>query len=67
MLHAQRDAQQHGEHLRRQGLSAAVIARRQAMFNRLKRTRADRLEELGLINPDQCYEDLVVIRAVRDR
>lgn len=55
------------EHLRRQGLSAAVIARRQAMFNRLKRTRADRLEELGLINPDQCYEDLVVIRAVRDR
>lgn len=55
------------ERLRGKGLTVAVVVRRQEMFDRLMRTRAARLEELGLINPGQSYEDLVVIRAVRDR
>lgn len=55
------------ERLRLQGMTAAVVARRQEMFGRLMRARANRLEELGLINPEQRYEDLVVIRAVREK
>lgn len=53
------------EHLRREGLTVAVVARRQEMFGRVMRARATQLEERGLIAPDQRYEDLVVIRAVR--
>jgi release factor glutamine methyltransferase len=53
------------ERLRRQGLKVTVIARRQEMFGRVMRARAAQLEERGMINPSQRYEDLVVIRAVR--
>jgi release factor glutamine methyltransferase len=55
------------ERLRLQGMEAAVVARRQETFDRLMRARAARLEEMGLISPSQRYEDLVVIRAVRER
>ena len=55
------------ERLRLHGMKAMVVARRQEMFGRLMRDRAARLEELGLIGPSQRYEDLVVIRAVRER
>jgi release factor glutamine methyltransferase len=55
------------ERLRLQGMKASVVARRQEMFGRLMRERAARMEELGLIGPSQRYEDLVVIRAVRER
>lgn len=55
------------ERLRRQGMTAAVVARRQEAFGRLMRDRADRLEELRMIGPSQRYEDLVVIRAEREK
>lgn len=53
--------------LRGEGLTVAVIARRQEMFGRVMRARAAQMEERGLIRPAQRYEDLVVIRAVRHK
>lgn len=55
------------ERLRLRGMTATVVARRQEMFGPLMNARAARLEEMGLINPEQRYEDLVVIRAVREK
>ena len=55
------------DRLRLEGMDAAVVARRQEMFGRLMCASAPRLEELGLIGPSQRYEDLVVIRAVRQK
>jgi release factor glutamine methyltransferase len=53
------------DHLRSEGLKAAVVARRQEVFGPVMRARAGELEGCGLIRPGQRYEDLVVIRADR--
>lgn len=53
------------ERLRHEGMEVTVVVRRQEMFGRVMSARAAELEERGVINPSQRYEDLVVIRAVR--
>lgn len=60
------DGQDDGR-LRLEGLSVAEIARRQEMFGRIMRGRALELEERGLIGRGQRYEDLVMIRAERQK
>jgi release factor glutamine methyltransferase len=51
--------------LRGGGLKAAVVARGEAPFGPVMRGRAARLRELGLIEPGQRTEELVVVRGDR--
>lgn len=51
--------------LRDGGLKAAVVAREIAAFGPVMRERVDWLESVGLIEPGQRHEELVVIRADR--
>jgi release factor glutamine methyltransferase len=51
--------------LRGGGLKAAVVARMEAPFGPVMRARRERLCELGLIEPGQQFEELVVIRGDR--
>lgn len=51
--------------LRGGGLKAAVVARGEVPFGPVMRGREQRLRELGLIEPDQKVEELVVIRGDR--
>lgn len=53
------------DRLRDGGLKAAVVARTRQPFGPVLRARARWLEERGLIEPGQCDEELVVIRADR--
>ncbi|MEV0588617.1 HemK2/MTQ2 family protein methyltransferase [Nonomuraea sp. NPDC050310] len=52
-------------HLREAGLRATVDARRPERFGPVMRARAAQLAAQGLIEPGQCEEELVVIRARR--
>jgi release factor glutamine methyltransferase len=51
--------------LRGGGLKAAVVARAEVPFGPVLRARARRLRELGLVEPGQRSEELVVIRGDR--
>ncbi|MFD9791450.1 HemK2/MTQ2 family protein methyltransferase [Streptomyces sp. NPDC059070] len=51
--------------LRREGLKAAVVARRYVPFGPVLRSRRASLAGQGLITADQTMEELVVIRAER--
>ncbi|MEV0343525.1 HemK2/MTQ2 family protein methyltransferase [Nocardia sp. NPDC050713] len=53
--------------LRDTGLKAAIVARHTVPFGPVLRGRADWLASIGLIEPGQDKEDLVVIRADRIR
>ncbi|RRO16732.1 methyltransferase domain-containing protein [Saccharopolyspora rhizosphaerae] len=53
--------------LREEGLKAAVVERQQQAFGPVLEQRAAVLEERGLIQPGQRWEELVVIRADRPR
>ncbi|TXS52873.1 HemK2/MTQ2 family protein methyltransferase [Streptomyces sp. t39] len=54
-------------HLRRQGLKAEVVCRRQVPFGPVLRSRAAWLQSRGLIAPGETMEGLVIIRAERPR
>jgi release factor glutamine methyltransferase len=54
------------EQLRAGGLRAEVVARARTSFGPVMRARAAFLERAGLIEPGQCDEELVVIRADRN-
>jgi release factor glutamine methyltransferase len=51
--------------LRGGGLKAAVVARGEAPFGPVVRGRVGRLRELGLVQPGQQVEELVVVRGDR--
>jgi release factor glutamine methyltransferase len=51
--------------LRGGGLKAAVVARGEAPFGPVMRGRTRRLRELGLVEPGQHVEELVVVRGDR--
>jgi release factor glutamine methyltransferase len=51
--------------LRGGGLKAAVVARGEAPFGPVVRGRVGRLRELGLVQPGQRVEELVVVRGDR--
>lgn len=51
--------------LRRLGLKASVVARQAERFGPVMRDRAGLLEDRGMIEPGQRYEQLVVIRGDR--
>jgi release factor glutamine methyltransferase len=51
--------------LRARRLKVSVIARRREPFGPVMRAIAGRLADRGLIEPGQCHEELVVIRADR--
>lgn len=51
--------------LRGGGLKAAVVARGEAPFGPVMRGRRQRLRELGLIEPGQRFDELVVVRGDR--
>jgi release factor glutamine methyltransferase len=51
--------------LRGGGLKAAVVARGEAPFGPVMRARERRLRELGLVEPGQQVEELVVVRGDR--
>lgn len=51
--------------LRGGGLKAAVVARGEAPFGPVMRGRGQRLRELGLVEPGQQVEELVVVRGDR--
>ncbi|OLF11902.1 HemK2/MTQ2 family protein methyltransferase [Actinophytocola xanthii] len=51
--------------LRGGGLKASVVARADEPFGPVMRDRVDKLRELGLIDPDQRVEELVVVRGDR--
>lgn len=53
--------------LRRQGLAARVVCRRQVPFGPVLRSRAAWLESRGLLAPGETEEGLVIIRAERTR
>jgi release factor glutamine methyltransferase len=53
------------QQLRGGGLKAAVVARGEAPFGPVMRDRRRRLCELGLIEPGQRVEELVVVRGDR--
>lgn len=51
--------------LRGAGLKASVVARGEAPFGPVMRGRRQRLVDMGLIEPDQLVEELVVVRGDR--
>lgn len=51
--------------LRGGGLKASVVARGEVPFGPVMRGRVERLRDLGLIEPDQRVEELVVVRGDR--
>ncbi|WP_092531406.1 HemK2/MTQ2 family protein methyltransferase [Amycolatopsis arida] len=53
------------DRLRAERLKASVVARRVEPFGPVLRGRVGYLERAGLIEPGQCHEELVVIRADR--
>ena len=59
------DADKTVAQLRGGGLKAAVVARAEVPFGPVMRARRRRLRELGLIEPEQNAEELVVIRGDR--
>ncbi|SFO75819.1 methyltransferase [Actinomadura madurae] len=51
--------------LRGAGMRASVVARHREPFGPVMRRRAAALRARGLVDPDQRYEELVVVRAAR--